>query len=821
MARRKQIEGQLSIFDIEDVEFYGSEDEVDDERSIRRDDGTTLQSGTGAVDGRVGEQSAGLAATDGGDPVRVDPNSGVRPAVSPDRDQDIGGSGDGATPVTAGEQPVSDVPGSNDRGAPSPDVPGLVAGGEGSAAATTADEPTAAGGPEVGTADRDGLSVDGRPRDGTDPEYDQVAGVGQSDDGELRSRQRLAGVAADWSGETFRPSGFQARLDANIAALETLQALENDSAYATADQQRVLAGWSSWGALPEVFDPTSLRVSEDNRDSLRDLLGEDGWQQAKATTLNAHYTDPAHTVAIWSALKQAGFDGGPVLEPGSGSGEFIGQAPESAQMVGVELDETTAKISSWLYPSAQIQAHGFEKTRFAEDSFNAVVGNVPFGNFSVPDQAFNAQHHSIHNYFIAKSLRHTAPGGYVAVMTSTWTMDSQRTTARREFARYGDRGGGVRLPAGAMRNSAGTDVMVDVLVFRRRKPEEEVSQTSLDAWVEPGTMEMADSEGVSHVVSMSQYFATHPEQMIGNLRATTDQWGNIAYHLGSEDLSTVGAQLEQRLNAVVDQAALQQLGYAPESLNPTVVEPGLHYEVVAEADIGHVRFDQEQQQFVRYGAAMEWEPIKVVQNRRAESMALLGLRDLGVATIDAQARGHGEQEAEAARERLMTAWQDYEQRYGPINRSTQVWRPLPASQQRKVVAELEQQWRGELPDDGEVSRNDVVVPEQLRNQWLQQAAEPEFVRREQPHLAFLRGEPKLGLLRAMESFDERTQTATPGALMTQNVVEYRPRPERASSTSDAIAISLDETRRIDLDRVAELLDMDTTAAREAVLDHAF
>src|SRR5699024_11437385 len=169
-----------------------------------------------------------------GNAVREDATSGVRPAVSPVRDEDFGGRGGGTAAVPAGDQPVSDVPGSDDRGAAGPTAPGPFTGGGGSAAATTADDPTVAGGPEVGTADRDGLSVDGRPRDGTDPEYDQVAGVGQSDDGGLRSRQRLAGVAADWSGETFRPSGFQARFDANIAALETLQALENDSAYATA-----------------------------------------------------------------------------------------------------------------------------------------------------------------------------------------------------------------------------------------------------------------------------------------------------------------------------------------------------------------------------------------------------------------------------------------------------------------------------------------------------------------------------------------------------------------------------------------------------------
>src|SRR5699024_8031466 len=216
-----------------------------------------------------------------------------------------------------------------------------------------------------------------------------------------------------------------------IAALETLDELEGGTAYAIADQQRVLAGWSSWGALPEVFDPRSERVSDATRQRVRALLGEDGWQQARATTLNAHYTDPGHTAAIWSGLRRAGFTGGPVLEPGSGSGEFIGQAPDGAQMVGVELDQPTARISSWLYPSAPLQAHGFEKTRFAEDSFNAVVGNVPFGNFAVPDQTYNAQQHSSRSYFSAKSLRHAAPGGYVAVMTSTWMMDSRRTTARR------------------------------------------------------------------------------------------------------------------------------------------------------------------------------------------------------------------------------------------------------------------------------------------------------------------------------------------------------------------------------------------------------
>src|SRR5699024_1703659 len=135
-----------------------------------------------------------------------------------------------------------------------------------------------------GVADRDGLSVDDRSGDGPGPGDDDLAGSGQFDDGGLRGEQQLTGDPVDWPGGSLRPSGFQARLDANVAALETLDELEHGTAYASEDQQRVLAGWSSWGALPEVFDPTSERVSDTTRQRVRELLGEDGWQQARATT---------------------------------------------------------------------------------------------------------------------------------------------------------------------------------------------------------------------------------------------------------------------------------------------------------------------------------------------------------------------------------------------------------------------------------------------------------------------------------------------------------------------------------------------------------
>src|SRR5699024_6145995 len=260
MARRKQVEGQLSIFDVEDVDLFGSEEKVDDQRSVRRDDGGALQSGAGSVDGRVGEQSAGVAGTAGGDAVRVDSDSGVRPAVWPDRNQDVGGRGDGATAIPERDQPVSDVSGRDGDGQGSTAGTGSVAGGGGPGPAAVVDAPAVAGGQTSGAADRDGLSVDDRSGYGADSGDDDLAGTGQFEDGGLRGAQQLTGDPVDWAGTTLRPSGFQTRLDANIAALETLDELENGTAYASEDQQRKLARWSSWGALQEVFDPTSERV---------------------------------------------------------------------------------------------------------------------------------------------------------------------------------------------------------------------------------------------------------------------------------------------------------------------------------------------------------------------------------------------------------------------------------------------------------------------------------------------------------------------------------------------------------------------------------
>lgn len=254
--------------------------------------------------------------------------------------------------------------------------------------------------------------------------------------------------------DDLAPSGAKARFHANVAAIETARLLAEQECPATADEQQTLARWSSWGAVPDVFDESKQDWSTE-REQLRSLLTPEEWDAAARTTINAHYTDPLIVRQMWRAMTVLGFDGGRVLEPGSGLGTFLGMAPEQARMTGVELDPVTAAISRALYPHAEVRGESFADTRLPEGSFDAAIGNVPFSDVTLHDPVHNPTRQSMHNHFILKSLRLTRPGGMVAVLTSQYTMDAQNPGARREMAMLADLVGAVRLPSGAHRRTAG------------------------------------------------------------------------------------------------------------------------------------------------------------------------------------------------------------------------------------------------------------------------------------------------------------------------------------------------------------------------------
>lgn len=555
------------------------------------------------------------------------------------------------------------------------------------------------------------------------------------------------------------PSGQRSRVDANIAALRVLRACEAESRPATSAEQTVLSRWSSWGAVPQVFDEARDEWAGD-RAILAGLLSEEQFAQARRTVLNAHYTDPRYVAAVWDAVAGLGLESGRVLEPGSGSGTFIGLAPSGYELTGVELDETTARISQLLYPQATIHAQSFADTKIPDGFFDATVGNVPFADLVLHDPIDNANGHSLHNHFILKSLRATRPGGIVAVLTSHYTLDAGNPAARREMGRYADLIGAVRLPSGAHRRTAGTEALTDVLIFRRREPGTEPADT---AW-ESVTPRMVGEQ----LVKINSYFDSRPEHILGDLTVEHGMYNAQSLHVRS-DLATVDERLRGALEQIVTSATERGLRATARTASAGPVVDQLP--ALDEWD-GTIRYDEATGTFTtatRQGP----QPLKVPASASRELRALLQLRDGAVRQLELErASLDDSDEIVAARAALKASWEGYVARFGPINRYT-----LSGT--------------GRTGEDGE----------------------PILARRMPTAPRLLRDDPFGPLVFALEVFDDESQEAHPAAMMSRRVILPRPEKLGADTAAEALQISLHHDGRVDLDYIASLLGESPEEAR--------
>ena len=556
------------------------------------------------------------------------------------------------------------------------------------------------------------------------------------------------------------PSGQRARVDANIAALRVLRACEAEGRPATPAEQTVLSRWSSWGAVPQVFDDARDEWAAD-RAVLTDLLTAEQYAQARRTVLNAHYTDPRYVNAVWDAVAGLGLESGRVLEPGSGSGTFIGLAPSGYELTGVELDETTARISQLLYPHATIHAQSFADTKIPDGFFDATIGNVPFADLVLHDPIDNANGHSLHNHFILKSLRATRPGGIVAVLTSHYTLDAGNPAARREMSRYADLLGAVRLPSGAHRRTAGTEAVTDLLVFRRREPGTEPVDT---AW-ESVTPRMVGEQ----LVKINSYFDSRPEHILGDLTTEHGMYGAQSLHVRS-DLATVDERLRGALAQIVTSASERDLRATARTASAGPVVDQLP--ALDEWD-GTIRYDESTAIFTtatRQGP----QPLKVPASASRELRALLQLRDGAVRQLELErANLDDSDEIVAARAELKASWEGYVARFGPINRYT-----LSGT--------------GRTSEDGE----------------------PILARRMPTAPRLLRDDPFGPLVFALEVFDDESQEAHPAAMMSRRVILPRPEKLGADTAAEALQISLHHDGRVDLDYIASLLGESPEHARQ-------
>lgn len=482
---------------------------------------------------------------------------------------------------------------------------------------------------------------------------------GPVDEADAKPADTAQVTAVPAGGQRFKPSGPQdlapagtrAKLNANMAALRTLRELQNSNRPATPEQQRTLARWSGWGAVPQVFDKTKPEFAKE-RDELAELLSEAEYRAAARTTLNAHYTDARVVDEIWNAVERLGFDGGRVLEPGSGSGTFIGFAPESADMVGVELDSTTAAISRYLYPDANVRNESFADTALPSGAFDLTVGNVPYGDYALTDKTYNADGESIHNHFILKSLELTRPGGLVAVLTSRYTLDSKKDRARRKMAELGDLVGAVRLPTGSHAKTAGTDAIEDLVIFRRREPGQPPQADQ--SWI---TSSDQDIDG--ETIRVSDYFTQHPENVLGEISVGSSEYGPTMTVLGDKDMG----ELPGVLDRLVAQAYTDGLTAAPREgeARPELINPD------AARHEGHIQAEPDGTFTQAVGGAAY--AFDVPKSQAPELGDLIGLRDALSALLDAESKSREDTpDITALRTELNARYDRYVTKFGPINR---------------------------------------------------------------------------------------------------------------------------------------------------------
>ena len=317
-------------------------------------------------------------------------------------------------------------------------------------------------------------------------------------------------------------------------------------------EKDILARYAGWGAIPQVFERHNFTRDSWRKESdeLRTLLTPDEWTAAEASTPNAHYTSELVVLSMWKALHHLGVTAGPrLLEPSLGVGNFFGLMPEdllpNTRRVGVELDSITARIAQQLYPDAKVYASGFQDVSFPNNFFDIAIGNVPFGNYGVHDAAYKRQYtKSIHNYFFIKALDKTRPGGLVAFVTSSYTMDSSDTSVREYLSQRAEFLGAIRLPSTTFADNAGTSVVTDIVFLRKYAAG--ADEKPRQAWIELAPIEFPGPWGDPITEQINAYFAARPETMLGAYQHKSGRWGDqkeLAGNLTQEGLDAAVARL--------------------------------------------------------------------------------------------------------------------------------------------------------------------------------------------------------------------------------------------------------------------------------------
>ena len=434
---------------------------------------------------------------------------------------------------------------------------------------------------------------------------------------------------------------------ANIMAIQLLKKCESENRHATAEEQEILSRYVGWGGLADAFDENKPAWETEYLE-LKTVLTPEEYAAARASTLNAHYTQPIVIESMYQALENMGFEKGNILEPAIGVGNFFGMLPEKmedSKLYGVELDSISGRIASLLYPDANIQIKGFEKTDYPNDFFDVVIGNVPFGAYKVNDRQYEKYNFFIHDYFLAKSIDQLRPGGVAALITTKGTMDKASPEVRRYLAERAELLGAIRLPNTAFSANAGTEVTADILFFQKR---ESIAHEEPE-WVQLGS----DANGIR----VNQYFAEHPEMILGKMEEVSGPYGMETTCSPME-----GADLEIQLSEAIRHIqgtmtpALDRESELDEMIESIPADPNVrNYSFTVVDD----------QIYYRINSLMN--PVKMPAMTAERVKGMIGVRDTVRELIAMQMDEYSSDEDIAAlQKRLNEVYDAYTEKYGVI-----------------------------------------------------------------------------------------------------------------------------------------------------------
>ena len=441
-------------------------------------------------------------------------------------------------------------------------------------------------------------------------------------------------------------AGKKERFRRNMEAIRVLKECEFDNRFATPEEQEVLSQYVGWGGIPEAFDENNSSWANEFIE-LYTALSPDEYESARASTLTAFYTPPVVISSIYKAMEQMGFREGNILEPSCGIGNFIGMLPASMQdskIYGVEIDKISAGIAQQLYQKTSIAAQPFEEATIPDSFFDAVIGNVPFGDIRVNDRRYNKHNFLIHDYFFAKSLDKLRPGGVMALITSKGTMDKENPAVRKYIAQRADLLGAIRLPNNTFKGNAGTEVVSDILILQKRDRLIDLEPE----WVHLNT----DENGVK----MNAYFVDHPEMVLG-------EWKTVSGRFGEED--TVVPYENADLAELLDEAI--------SNIHAEITDYEVDEELTEEDN--SIPADPEVRNFsytvvddkIYYRENSRMTPVECSATAENRIKGMIAIRDSVRSLIEMQTADYPDYEVEKEQQKLNALYDTFSKKYGLIN----------------------------------------------------------------------------------------------------------------------------------------------------------